>query len=84
MPQPPYSPDLVPCDVFHFPKLKRPMKGRIFATIEEMKTASPEELKTIPKSAYQKCFEDSKKRWHKSVIFEGDNFDGDNAYIDEY
>ncbi|KAG5342061.1 GVQW3 protein, partial [Acromyrmex charruanus] len=28
MPQPPYSPDLVPCDFFLFPKLKRPMKGR--------------------------------------------------------
>ncbi|UYV79244.1 hypothetical protein LAZ67_17001721 [Cordylochernes scorpioides] len=28
MPQPPYSPDLPPCDFFLFPKLKRPMKGR--------------------------------------------------------
>ncbi|KAG5316891.1 MOS1T transposase, partial [Acromyrmex insinuator] len=28
MPQPPYSPDLAPCDFFLFPKLKRPMKGR--------------------------------------------------------
>ncbi|UYV80207.1 hypothetical protein LAZ67_18002011 [Cordylochernes scorpioides] len=27
MPQPPYSPDLAPCDFFLFPKLKRPMKG---------------------------------------------------------
>ncbi|UYV84416.1 hypothetical protein LAZ67_X002056 [Cordylochernes scorpioides] len=25
--QPPYSPDLAPCDFFLFPKLKRPMKG---------------------------------------------------------
>ena len=40
MPQPPYSPDLAPCDFFLFPKLKRPMKGRRYATIEEMKTAS--------------------------------------------
>ena len=58
MPQPPYSPDLAPCDFFLFPKLKRPMEGRRFATIEEIKTASQEELKTIPKSAYEKCFED--------------------------
>ncbi|UYV75390.1 hypothetical protein LAZ67_13000104 [Cordylochernes scorpioides] len=29
MPQPPYSPDLAPCDFFLFPKLKRPMKGRL-------------------------------------------------------
>ena len=30
MPQPPYSPDLAPCDFFLFPKLKKPMKGRRF------------------------------------------------------
>ena len=60
---PPNSPDLVPCDFFQFPKLKRPMKGRRFATIEQqIKTALLEELKTISRSAYQKCFEDWKKR----------------------
>ena len=51
MPESPYSPDLAPCDFFVFPKLKRPMKGQEFARIEEIKTASVEELKTIPKSA---------------------------------
>ncbi|UYV84034.1 hypothetical protein LAZ67_X000929 [Cordylochernes scorpioides] len=45
MPQPPYSPDLAPCDFFLFPKLKRPMKGRRYATLDEIKTASKEELK---------------------------------------
>ena len=58
MHQPPHSQDLVPCDFFLFPKLKTPMKGRRFSTTEEIKTASVEELKTILKSAYQKCFED--------------------------
>jgi hypothetical protein len=38
MPQPLFSPDLAPCDFFQFPKLKRPMKGWRFATIEEIKT----------------------------------------------
>jgi hypothetical protein len=28
--QPPYSPDLAPCDFWLFPKLKSPLKGRIF------------------------------------------------------
>ena len=59
------------------------MKGWRFATIEEIKTALLDELKTIPKSAYQKCFEDWKKRWHKCIIFEGDYFEGDNIDIDE-
>ena len=72
----PYSPDLVPCDFFLFPKLKRSMEERRFATIEEIKTASLEDLKTIPKSANQKCFEDWKKRWHKFIITDGINLKG--------
>ena len=65
-PTPP-SPDLATCDFLLFPILKRPMKVRRFAMIEQTKSASLEELKTIPKSDYQKCFEDSKKRWHKCI-----------------
>ncbi|UYV83530.1 hypothetical protein LAZ67_23001365 [Cordylochernes scorpioides] len=67
MPQPPYSPDLAPCDFFLFPKLKRPIKRRRYATLDEMKTASKEELKKIFKNEFLKCFEDWKNRWHKSV-----------------
>ena len=81
--QPPYSPDLASCDFFLFPKLKKPMKGRRFATIEEIKIASLEELKAIPKSAYEKFFEDWKKRWHKCIISKGDYFEGDKIDIDE-
>jgi transposase len=58
MNQRPYSSDLAPCEFFLFPKLKRPMKERIFATIEDLKTASLEELKAKPKSADYTCFED--------------------------
>ena len=35
VPQPPYSPDLAPCDVCLFPKLR----GCRYETIEEMKEA---------------------------------------------
>ena len=83
MPQSPYSPDLAPCDFFLFPRLKRPMKRRRFATIEEIQTESLRELKDIPKSAYQKCFEDWKKRCYKCIISEGDYFEGDNIEIHE-
>ncbi|UYV76770.1 hypothetical protein LAZ67_14001984, partial [Cordylochernes scorpioides] len=78
MPQPPYSPDLAPCDFFLFPKLKRPMKGRRYATLDEIKTASKEELKEIlKKNDFLKCFEDWKNRWHKCIISHGDYFEGD-------
>ena len=36
-------------DFFLFPKLNRPMKGRRYATIEETKAASKEELNKITK-----------------------------------
>ena len=34
--QPPYSPDLVPCDFYLFPKLKSPLKGKRFQTVDEI------------------------------------------------
>ncbi|UYV76121.1 hypothetical protein LAZ67_13002655 [Cordylochernes scorpioides] len=77
MPQPPYTPDLAPCDFFLFPKLKRPMKGRRYATLDEIKTASKEELKRFLKNDFLKCFEDWKNRWHKCIISHGDYFEGD-------
>ena len=36
MTQAPYSPDLVPCDFWLFPKLKSPLKGKRFHTINEI------------------------------------------------
>ena len=37
LPHPPNSPDLAPCDFFLFSMLKRPLKGRRFGTILELK-----------------------------------------------
>ncbi|KAK9888538.1 hypothetical protein WA026_000784 [Henosepilachna vigintioctopunctata] len=53
-----YSQDLEPCDVFLYPKQKRPMKGKRFATIDEIKSESKSELMLNPKSAFQKCLGD--------------------------
>ncbi|VEN56661.1 unnamed protein product [Callosobruchus maculatus] len=83
VPQPPYSPDLAPCDFFLFPKLKRPMKGRRYATIEELKTASKEDPNKIRKNDFFKCFEDWKRRWHECIISEGSYFEGGKIDIHE-
>ena len=65
MPQPSYSPDLAG---FNLPKTKgTPMKEKPFATIEEINEKSKQDLFVIPKSVFQKCFEDSQIRLH---IFE--------------
>lgn len=42
--QPLSSSNLAPYDLFPFPKLKRSMKARGFATIKEIKAASVEEV----------------------------------------
>ncbi|XP_033610182.1 uncharacterized protein LOC111871520 isoform X2 [Cryptotermes secundus] len=83
MPQPPYSPDMAPCDFFLFPKIKRTLKGRRFTSIDDIKSASLKELKAIPKIEFEKCFDDWKKRWRKCIISNGDYFEGDNINVDE-
>ena len=34
---PPYSPDLAPCDFFLFPRMKKVLKGKRFADVDEVK-----------------------------------------------
>ena len=36
-PQPPYSPDLAPCDFWLFPKVKMTMKGKYFELIQDIR-----------------------------------------------
>ncbi|UYV80514.1 hypothetical protein LAZ67_19000397 [Cordylochernes scorpioides] len=57
------------------------MKGRRYATLDEIKTASKEELKKIFKNDFLKCFEDLKNRWHECIISHGDYFEGDKIGI---
>jgi len=44
---PPYSPDLAPCDFFLFPRMKKGLKGKRFADMEEVKKKTMEALKGI-------------------------------------
>ena len=60
MPQPPYSPDLISDKFFLFPKLKTAIKGNRFAAIGDIKEKSKQELVAIPKSVFQKRFENWK------------------------
>ncbi|UYV68045.1 hypothetical protein LAZ67_5002898 [Cordylochernes scorpioides] len=56
------TPDLAPCDFFLFGKLKKKLKGRKYQSIEEIKLESKKAMKAIPKTDYQRCFADWKKR----------------------
>ena len=65
--QPPYRPDIAPCDFWLFPKLKKPLKGQRFddkTTVENNATSG---LKAIPKSKFHDCFEKWKHRWNRVI-----------------
>ena len=69
VPQPPYSPDLAPCDFWLFPKLR----GCRYQIIEEMKEAIDMLTEEDFDGAFQKLLE-----WYKKCIAAGgDYFCGD-------
>ncbi|KYN36517.1 hypothetical protein ALC56_09112, partial [Trachymyrmex septentrionalis] len=53
------------------------MKGKRFATVEEVKQKSLEGLKDIPMSEFKNCFEQWKNRLEKCVVVNGEYFEGD-------
>ena len=75
--QPPYSPDLAPCDLFLFTRLKKVLKEHRFEATEDIKRNSTKILLDIPKEEFAKCFQQWQKRWAKCVAVEG-NYDEDN------
>ncbi|PNF32541.1 hypothetical protein B7P43_G02465 [Cryptotermes secundus] len=75
--QAPYSPDMAPCDFWLFPKLKIPLKGTRFESREDIVRNATARLIIIPKDAFQKCFQQWRKRWEKCVHYQGDYFEGD-------
>ncbi|UYV82867.1 hypothetical protein LAZ67_22001147, partial [Cordylochernes scorpioides] len=72
-PQPPTVPIWPPATSFFF-FLK-------FQNIEEIKVESKMAIEAIPKTDYQRCFADWKKRWLKCVAANGDYFEGDNLNL---
>ena len=55
-PHPPYSPNLAPSDFFLFPWMKKVLKGKRFANVEEVKQKMAETLKKHQHSRVQKLF----------------------------
>ena len=82
------DPDLIKKVIYGYmvmtskPKFNRG-SGRAQESKGQTKKKSLRELKRTKKSAYQNCFEDWQKRWHKSITFERAYFKGDKIEIDE-
>ena len=69
-PQPPYSPDLAPCDFWLFPKLR----GCRYETIEEMKEAVTKVIDTLILEKFYGALQKLLKRYNKCITVEGDYF----------
>jgi len=72
----PNPPDVVPCDFFLFPRMKRDFKGKRFQNVEK-KEKTTEALKAITLQEFQNCFEQWKKRWDNCIDSQGEYFEGD-------
>jgi len=78
-PQPPYLPDLSPCDFFLFPRLKKHLKRRHFVALENIQETVTDQMKAIPVSEFQHCYEEWKDRLQRCVAPQGSYFEGDNV-----
>ena len=73
VPQPPYSPDIAPCDFWLFPKLG----GCRYETIEEMKEAVTKVIDTLTQEDIHVAFQKLLERSNKCIAAGGDYFEGD-------
>ena len=77
VPQPPYSPDLSPCDFCLFPKLIEKFRGCRYETIEEMKEAVTKVIDTLTQEDFHGALQKLLERHNKCIAAGGDYFEGD-------
>ena len=74
---PPYSPDVVPCDFWLFPKIR----GCRNETIEEMKEAVTKLIDTLTQEDFHGVFQKLLERYNKCITTGGDYFEGDLSFM---
>ena len=77
VPHPLYSPDLVSCDFWLFPKLKEKLRGYRYETIEDMKEAATKVIDTLIQEDFHGAFQKLLERYNKCIAAGGDYFEGD-------
>ena len=77
VPQPPYSPELAPCDFWLFPKLT----GCRYETIEEMKEVVTKVIDTLTQEDFHGAFQNLLERYNKCIASGGDYFEGDLSFM---
>jgi len=79
IPQPPYSPDLAPCDFFLFQKMKLKLKGCWFDTKKEIQAESQRVLHTLTEKDFHEAFQKWRRRWDWCLHAGGNYFEGDGG-----
>jgi len=72
LPHPAHSPDLVPCDYFLFPNLKKWFGGKRFITREQLIAETGAYFKGLDKSYYSDSLKKLENRWIKCIKLKGD------------
>ena len=72
LPHPSYSPDMSPPHFDLFPKLKKPLHGKCFRSIEEVSNEVTRVIKRINNEGVLKGIQDSPKRWTAVIKHIGD------------
>ena len=75
--QPPYSPNLAPCDLCLFPKLR----GCRYETIEEMKETVMKAIDMLTREDFRGVFQNLLKPYNKCISAGGDYFVGDLNFM---
>ena len=73
VPQPPYSPDLAPCDFCSFPKLR----DCHYETIEEMKEAVTKVIDMLTQEDFHGALQKLLEWYNKCIAVGADYFKGD-------
>ena len=77
VPQPPYSPDLAPCDFCFFPKLR----GCHYETIDDMKEAVTTVIDTLTQEDFCGTLQKLLERYNKCIATGGDYFERDKSFM---
>ena len=78
VPQPPYSPDLSPCDLSS--SQNSHLKGRHFGTVDNIQKVVTDHLRALLHKDFQHCYWEWEQRLQRCVASQGNYFEGD--YVD--
>jgi len=80
--QPPYSPELAPCDLFFlFTEIKSALRGTRFESVDAVKAKATELMNKLPEDDLQHCFQQWKIRMERCRDRGGEHIEGDNISI---